>query len=491
MDFLITALRIVGVLFVALMILNLMIVVHEWGHFLAARWRGLKVEAFQIWFGKPIWSRTVNGVQYGLGWLPMGGFVKLPQMSPMEAIEGDNACKGEELAPISPLDKIIVAFAGPLFSFMLAILPFSLIVWKVGRPVREASVPTQVAYIAPAQAAAKSDLKVGDIIRKIDGQPVVQWSGPVNSVTWGIVSSPNDNILFTVEREGKMLDIPIAAPRSAALAEKARAESKKGAVAGFIDRLLSRPPTRVVGIAPASRPVVYETAKNSPAQRAGLVKGDLITSIDGQPVTHTGVLFDRLETLQKEPAAQPITLTIERVGTPQTLTLTPEIPAKPKDHDKREIGLALGEDVQNLSYPTPWAQAKEAVLGMKNTFSAIFSRKSDVSVGQMSGTVKIVSIYMNLISGPHPFRQICWFSVVLNINLALLNLFPFPVFDGGHITMALLEWIRRKPLSIRVLELVSNAAVIFLLSYFAFITLKDVGDFRGQGEIEFAVPASH
>ena len=104
---------------------NVIIFVHELGHFLAAKWRGLRVDRFQIWFGKPIWKKEINGVQYGLGWIPAGGFVALPQMAPMEAVEGKNREPGEQeekqdsLPPVKPLDKIIVAFAGPLFSFLL------------------------------------------------------------------------------------------------------------------------------------------------------------------------------------------------------------------------------------------------------------------------------------------------------------------------------------------------------------------------------------
>ena len=107
------------VVLLVVFIFNVIIFVHELGHFWAARWRGMEVERFQIWFGKPIWSKTYNGVQYGLGSIPFGGFVALPQMAPMEAIEGSNK-NDKPLPPVKPIDKIIVAAAGPLFSFLLA-----------------------------------------------------------------------------------------------------------------------------------------------------------------------------------------------------------------------------------------------------------------------------------------------------------------------------------------------------------------------------------
>src|SRR3954466_10601487 len=111
--------RFILILLEVLVLFNLLIVVHEIGHFLAAKWRGLYIERFGIWFGKPIWERKIGGIWYSLGSIPAGGFVKLPQLAPMEALEGETDIPKDQLTPISPLDKIIVAFAGPLFSFML------------------------------------------------------------------------------------------------------------------------------------------------------------------------------------------------------------------------------------------------------------------------------------------------------------------------------------------------------------------------------------
>src|SRR6266704_5366104 len=120
--------KFVFIILEVLALFNLLIFFHELGHFLAARWRGLKVDRFAVWFGKPIWKKKINGVEYALGTIPAGGYVSLPQMATMEAIEGKSENSGKSLPPISVLDKIIVAFAGPLFSFLLAIA-FAFVVW--------------------------------------------------------------------------------------------------------------------------------------------------------------------------------------------------------------------------------------------------------------------------------------------------------------------------------------------------------------------------
>src|SRR5947207_16002392 len=127
--------RVILISLEVLALFNLLIVVHEVGHFLAARWRGLYIEKFGIWFGKPLWKKTINGVQYSLGSLPFGGFVALPQLAPMAIIEGKADVDRAQLPRISALDKTIVAVGGPLFSLLLALF-FAGVVWLIVHPVR-------------------------------------------------------------------------------------------------------------------------------------------------------------------------------------------------------------------------------------------------------------------------------------------------------------------------------------------------------------------
>src|ERR1700674_591555 len=175
--------RVVLTIFEVLLIFNLLIIVHELGHFLAARWRGLHVDKFGIWFGRPIWKKTVKGVEYSIGWIPAGGFVLLPQMAPMEAVEGKAGTPRQNLPPITSLDKIIVAFAGPFFMFLLA-LAFALVVWAVGRPTSEPEATTTIGYIIPESPGERAGFHVGDKILEVDNHPVSRFSGMTNSVLW-------------------------------------------------------------------------------------------------------------------------------------------------------------------------------------------------------------------------------------------------------------------------------------------------------------------
>src|SRR5438128_5940189 len=195
-----SAFRVFFIVLEVLILFNLLIVVHELGHFLAARWRGLYIEKFGVWFGKPIWKKTINGVQYSLGSLPFGGFVALPQLAPMDIIEGKADLDRAKLPKISALDKIIVAFAGPLFSFGLAVL-FAVIIWMVGRPVSESEATTTIGYVIPNSPAAEAGLKAGDKILSVDGKPVSRFGGmSEESIQWRIVRSEGETIPITIER---------------------------------------------------------------------------------------------------------------------------------------------------------------------------------------------------------------------------------------------------------------------------------------------------
>jgi regulator of sigma E protease len=131
-------LRVAGILVEVLLLFNLIIIAHELGHFLAARWRGLVVEKFGIWFGKPIWKKTIGGVEYSLGSIPAGGFVALPQLAPMESVEGESKHDRAALPPVSALDKIIVAISGPVASMTLALL-FAVVVRSARRKAQQSS----------------------------------------------------------------------------------------------------------------------------------------------------------------------------------------------------------------------------------------------------------------------------------------------------------------------------------------------------------------
>jgi len=534
--------RVVLTIVEVLLIFNLLIIVHELGHFLAARWRGLHVDKFGIWFGRPIWKKTVKGVEYSLGWIPAGGFVLLPQMAPMEAVEGKASVQHQNLPTIGPLDKIIVAFAGPLFSFLLALV-FAVIVWAVGKPTAEAEATTTVGYVAPDEPAAKAGFLSGDVILAVDGHRVSRFAGLVDSITWYVVRSEGEFIPFEVRRGDQVLTLVSGytrpetrgwerrslrqvgiAPAITPLVFKV-AEGSVAAQAGIepndeiiaiggeklyhpqhilewaqahpgkpLPLIVLRNGKRInITMAP-SRPAVSAVIKNSPADVAGVKVGDRILALDDDPIYDPTEIFKRVEA---KPAI-PFSLTIQSGSETRTVRL---LPATPDGQNKAIIGIGFAPDSEGIVWDgggkmtvvhiSPLEQIYAAVETIGNTIGALLSPQSDIKLQHISGPIMIMQTYYRLFDSDFGWQLALWFSVVFNVNLALINLLPIPILDGGHIILAMIEAVRRRPINIRVLEVVQGACALLLIGFMLYVSFYDAQDlpWNSNHKAKFSVPA--
>ena len=442
---------------VVVLLFNFMIFIHELGHFLAAKWRGLQVEKFYIWFGKPLWKKTIGGVEYGIGSIPAGGYVALPQMAPMEAIEGGDSELRKELPPISPLDKIIVAFAGPLFSFLLAFTAACL-VWLFGKPA-DTIHSTIVGSIEKDSPAERSGIQVGDKIISVDGEKVNRFSGGLDGLSERIMLSRKDPVNIVLERDG--------------VEQTVSTTFTVDETSWFQRRAMRR-----IGVGNSTEMFIEFIEPESPATRAGLELDDYVTALDGKKV-HSVV---ELGQMLKENIGKTVTLSVLRGEEKLDLKVDSIIPNDKKTGEPHPTGNAMiGVGFKSpydlsLVKPSPAQQVQEGVIMMYKTIQAITAKESNVGIQHLSGPIGIGNAMFGIIRTDEAIRRVFWFMVILNINLAIMNMLPLPVLDGGHIVLAIGEHFAGKPVKLRVLEIIQTGFVAVLLTLFVYITSKDVAD---------------
>jgi regulator of sigma E protease len=430
-------LKIVYVVIVVVLMFGASIFVHEFGHFWMARRRGLKVEEFSIGFGPKIFGWVRDGVQYSWRWLPFGGYVKLPQMVTSETLEGD-AKPEEELPPISAFSKILVAFAGPLMNVVFAYVIATLIFFT-GLPV--VVNPAVVGNVEPNTPEAATGIRRGDRIVSVDGRPVKYWE---------------DAQIAACFARTNVVEVQV---------ERSK-ESGKETVALHIPlQINTNFNVKMLQLDPMEHPVAKAVVPDMPAAKAGLSNQDEFVSFAGVPVQGIQQVMDMIH----ERSGVPTDLVVKRGEKRVTLTVTP---TGEKGSKKGRIGVEFADGHTEIQHPSPQAQVTLVWNRTIDTLKALFhSKETGVGVGQVSGPPGIFAVLItNILTD---LRLALSFLVLLNINLAVLNLFPIPVLDGGHILMALIETVMRRKLNPKLVEWVTNGCALVVISFILFVSFND------------------
>jgi regulator of sigma E protease len=434
-------LNIVYVVLAVLLLFGAAVFVHEYGHYWMALRRGLKVEGFSIGFGPKIMSWMRDGVEWSWRWIPAGGFVKLPQMATSDALEGKAAEGAQQLPPVSPWSKILVALAGPMMNVFFGIA-IAFLLWGVGIPVQVN--PPIIGYVDPGSAEAKLGIQPGDQILSVDGKAITSW----HDVQETSILAHSTNLAVVIARPGKFTNTyELNTVVSEALGLK------------------------ILNLDPRDHPVVKRVVPDSAAEAAGLKTGDEILVFAQIPL-HGADQFIKL--VQKCPG-QAKEIVVKRAGQRTTLQVTPRLDASANvGRIGAEIG--TGNPVYRIEHIPPWVQISTVLERTIGTFSALaHSKQTGVGLKDLSGPPGILALlgaYVNT-----SWRLALSFLVLLNINLAIINLFPIPVLDGGHIVMALIERLFGRPLPNRLVEYTTTVFAVLLIGFMLFVSFNDVKRF--------------
>ena len=532
-------LNIIYVVAVVFLLFGAAIFVHEFGHFWVALKRGLIVEEFAIGFGPIIWSKEHEGILYSIRLIPAGGFVKLPQMLTSEAIEGKAEDKPEdkndedeaenkngedmpepeeEMPQVSPLSKILVAFAGPLMNVVFAFV-IAIFIWVAGIP--EPINEPVIGYVGESSEEYQLGVRPGDVFDVVGGDKIDTWQ----DVIYAVLDSSGNTVGVTLLRGDKEINVDLPADTWDGGIRSLRLESRDVlevlsfetpsllGEAGFepedmiqsvdgkkaysqyhlLDMLMAAPGENKsikVMRKGVSVELEYETpdiagvkvgmvlnededGEATPASKADIEKGDFIKSAGGKHVTSTLQLIDIIRAQGK---GQQLELELLRGKETLNVEVTP-VEGRLGIGLEQEIGLSFKPEPirysKELAHPTPTEQVGEVLDKIAITFKALGrGKESGVGAKDLSGPVGIFG--MLAIQVNHSIMLALSFLVLLNINLAILNLLPVPVLDGGHILMSIIEWIRKEPVSVRIQEWATTAFAALLLCFFVYVTYADV-----------------
>ena len=440
----------------AILLFGVAVIIHEFGHFLAGRLLGFKVEAFSVGFGPAIWRKKINGVVYRVGCIPLGGYVALPQLDPseMDVIQGKNG-EGERqpVPPVAPWKRIVVAVAGPLGNIVLAVVA-AFVIYAFSTPDNFGGVGVTVGYVEPEGKAAEAGLRVGDTFTTLNGNKVSCW----NEITIECILGAGTNGLIQAQvvRDGSTVDLtlPVSVDGDTGFASLA-------------------------GVEPRLKCQVGSVMTNSAAEAAGLRKGDTILAIDGVDLNGPDDMISRINAAGERPVL--LSVRLYRGGTVEKITLTPRFDA---EAGRPLIGVVFaGSEAANQ----PWMMYRRPSLQISNDAKSIFRILRALFAPRVKGEAKraakgmggavtlFVIFWMQIQAG---LIQTLAFLRYLCINLAVINLLPLPVLDGGHVMFALVEMITSRKPSAKLTGWIYNIFAVLLIGLMAILLLRDVWRFN-------------
>ena len=423
-------------------VLGFMILIHEWGHYAAAKLLGVRVEVFSIGFGKRLFGVRRGETDYRVSAIPLGGYVKMSGENPMDERTGD---PGEFLSH-PRWHRFIIAIAGPAMNILLAIgLLTGVYMVHFEYPVF-LDRPAVIAGIRHDSAAAKAGLQPGDRIVRIEDIENPTWE----QVYFKVVLNPNQPVNVTVRRGGQTFQRQIV--------PKAVTASQVGSAGWYGDESV----------------IVGDLEPNMPAEKAGLKEGDKIVAMDGKPLPSIDAMIERLQQTQDKP----VDLTVLRDGQTLQAQVRPVL-ASTEDPSEKRYRIGFQNRAEMKVSRLPFVQALNRSLDD--------NKKNSVLILQLVERLVERKISIRAVSGPigiaqdagEAAQQKGWTPLLeltsgISLNLGIFNLLPIPILDGGVILLLFVESIMRRDISLKIKERIYQAAFVFLVLFAVMVIYNDL-----------------
>ena len=447
-----------------LFVLSIVVVIHELGHFLVARWCGVKVDSFAMGFGREIYGRNdKHGTRWRLNWIPLGGYVKF-----MDDANGASIPDADYIANMTdeersgsfhakPLwQRAAVIFAGPFANFLLAIL----IVGGMSMAYGVRTAPPRLEVIVTGGAADRAGLRGGDLITNVNSTAINTYDDLMQIV----FMSPGQPLLVTFERDGKLNTVSVS--------PDAKEES---------DGMSGKVKYGSLGITYPAR--IKKIVPNSPAARAGLLAGDVITGIDSSKITD----FTQLQKIVSTSPERDLLLVYERAGKSFDVHVTPESKTQTDSKGQKVVVGLLGLQSDNAPAATTWRRygpieavqlgvVKSTTFLVQNVLGLGHMIATGDNIEQLGGPAKIAAMAGQAASVG--FDVLLNLTVAISLSVGFFNLLPIPPLDGGHLMFYAAEAVRGRPLSEQVQGVFFRVGLSMIATLFVFLMWNDRGVFR-------------
>jgi regulator of sigma E protease len=417
--------------------LGVMVLVHEWGHFVIARLFGVRVEVFSIGFGPRLFGFKRGPTDYRLSALPLGGYVRMAGDNPAEERRGDP----DEFLSKPRWQRVLIALAGPTTNFLMAVVLTAALFMHGGEQPSYADKPVVVAGVVKDSPAQKAGIQPGDHIVSFGGVKDPTWERVLLELA---LSAPGHSVPVTIERDNRLITTSVPAEPQ---------------------------PFEVLGY-PAEPVVIGSVTQGSPAERAGLKEGDVVVSANGQHVSAPSQLSE----IVRENGENAMDLEILRNGQAQRVELHPAWKDPGDGVPRWQIGITFRPETSPRHYSAPQALVKATqfhiVLANKLIYLVGELFTGRVSLKQVQGPLGIVQESSR--AAKRGFGDLISLMALVSLNLAILNLLPIPILDGGHILMLSIEGLLRRDLSLKIKERFVTVGMVFLLLVFLIVMYNDV-----------------
>ena len=423
--------------------LGVLVFIHELGHFLLARWHGVRVLTFSLGFGPKLLKVQRGDTEYCISAIPLGGYVKMAGENPDDPQTGAD----DEFLSKSKWQRFQILLAGPVMNLALAVVLLAFVLLQGADVLAFLDRPAVVGLVQAGSPAEKGGIRPGDTITRFGTAAVRTWE----HLDMAVAARPEREVDVTVVRDGREERLKVR-PDLTELRTRNDARFEVG----------------TIGVLPDVYPSVASFVAGKPAESSGLRAGDLILAVDGERMVFRSQV---IEAISKKPGDAPIQFRIRRDGSDQTIAVTPY-----READQTRVGIYLSEATRSFK-PSFIEAVGMSVQRNIEMAGLILSTLKDLVTGEASPKQLMGPVGIAQLSGES--AQAGWIALLslmasISLNLGLLNLMPIPVLDGGHIFIMAIETISRRDFSLQVKEKMLFVGFMLLMTLMVTVIYNDL-----------------